>query len=204
MNKFGKTLKALEDFYGFRLWTKGSPFRVLISTILSQRTKDANTDKATDALFSKFDTPEKISKASISQIEKLIRPSGFYKTKAVYVKTAANYVVKKGMPKTLEEMVSIRGVGRKTANCVLVYGYGIPAIPVDTHVHRISNLLGWVKTKTPDETEKELEKILPKKYWIELNQMLVMHGQKTCLPRSPKCEKCPLTWCPSRKMKVKT
>lgn len=195
-----KTMRALKKLYGYKRWDKGSPFRVLISTILSQRTKDENTERATNALFAEYSTPEAIASAPLRSIEKLIKPSGFFKTKAKYVKEAAQHVVKHGMPTTLEEMVKIHGVGRKTANCVLVYGYGVPAIPVDTHVHRIANRLGWVKTKTPEETEAALAEILPKKHWIEINQLLVMHGQRTCLPRSPRCAECPLTWCPSRKI----
>ncbi len=194
-----KTIEALEKLYGFELWEKGRPFKVLVSTILSQRTKDENTAKATKRLFSRYPTAEKIAEAPLEEIKELIKPAGFYNAKAEYVKKAAEYVVENGMPDTLEELVSLHGVGRKTANCVLVYGYGRPAIPVDVHVHRIANRLGWVETKRPEETEKMLAELVPKKYWIELNQLFVTHGQKTCLPRKPRCGKCPLTWCPSRR-----
>ena len=198
--RVNRTISELEKLYDYHAWHTDDPFRVLIFTILSQRTKDENTARASDALFAKYGNAKAISKAPLSEIRRLIRPSGFYKIKSGYVKNAANEVVRSGMPKTLEGLLKIKGVGRKTANCVLVYGFRTPAIPVDTHVHRIANRLGWVRTKTPEQTEEALEKLLPKKYWIEINQLLVQHGQSICLPRSPKCKNCPLKWCPSRKL----
>ena len=169
------------------------PFKVLISTVLSQRTRDENTAKATEKLFSVYKTPEEISNADEKDLQRLIKSSGFYRTKAERIKEISQKLLEKfngKVPDNLNELLSLPGVGRKTANCVLVYAYQKPAIPVDTHVHRISNRLGLVRTKTPEETENELAKIIPKKHWIVLNHSIVRFGQKLCLPRNPKCEIC--------------
>ena len=169
------------------------PFRVLVSTVLSQRTKDANTAKASKKLFSEYSTPKKISEAPIEEIERLIRKSGFYRVKARYIKGIAQRIVEDfdgKTPESVDDLVSLPGVGRKTANCVLVYGFSKPAIPVDVHVHRISNRLGIISTKTPEDSERALEEFLPRKYWIEINHLLVRHGQRTCLPRKPRCDEC--------------
>lgn len=163
------------------------PFKVLISTLLSQRTRDENTAKASSNLFSKYDNAKQLSKASLKDIERLIKPSGFYKVKAKRVKELAEQVVKNGMPKTFESLIKFHGVGRKTANCVLVYGYGIPAIPVDTHVHRIVNRVGLVKTQKPEQTEFELMKLVPKYKWLEFNDLFVKFGQRICKPLRPLC-----------------
>lgn len=174
------------------VWDK-NPFRVLIATILSQRTRDENTEKATKKLFSRFKTPKGISEADLKELRKLIKPSGFYKVKAKRIKKVSRQLMNEfsGMvPKKIEELLKLKGVGRKTANCVLVYGFNLPAIPVDTHVHRISNRIGLVKTKNPEETEKKLMDTIPKKYWIEFNHLMVRFGQKKCFPRSPKCRIC--------------
>ncbi|MFH0815207.1 MAG: cyanophycin synthetase, partial [Methanobacteriota archaeon] len=171
------------------------PFHVLISTILSQRTRDESTHKASVALFGVYDTAEKLAKAPTADVERLVKPSGFYKTKARYLKAAAAKIMDDFsgvVPREMEKLLTIPAVGRKTANCVLVYGYGIPAIPVDVHVHRISNRLGLVSTKEPEETEVELERVVPQRHWIEINRLMVRHGQETCLPRSPKCPGCDL------------
>ncbi len=170
-----------------------NPFKVLIATLLSQRTKDVNTEKAVKNLFSRFKSIRDFLKADVKEIEKLIRCVGFFKVKAKRIKELAKIVHEKyhdKVPKDFDELIKLPGVGRKTANCVLVYGYGIPAIPVDTHVHRISNRLGLVKTKTPEQTEKALMKVIPKKYWIELNELMVKFGQRKCLPKNPKCSEC--------------
>jgi len=188
-------LKLLKKEIGFHKPVVGynSPFKVLISTVLSQRTRDENTEKASSQLFKKFDSSKKLSRAKIKEIEKLIKPSGFYKVKARRIKEIALDIEKrfKGkVPNSLDELVSLKGVGRKTANCVLVYSFKIPAIPVDVHVHRISNRIGLVKTKTPEHTETELMKLIPKNKWIELNDLMVKFGQRKCFPRNPKCEIC--------------
>jgi len=169
------------------------PFNVLISTILSQRTKDKNTEKATKQLFAKYSRAKEIAAAQAGEIRKLIRPAGFYNMKAKRIKEASRQIAERfngKVPADLEKLLSLPGVGRKTANCVLVYGFGIPAIPVDVHVHRVSNRIGLVKAKTPEETEKQLRERIPEKHWIELNNLFVRYGQAVCLPRSPKCMEC--------------
>ncbi|MBR9679252.1 MAG: endonuclease III [Nanoarchaeota archaeon] len=170
-----------------------NPFKVLISTVISQRTRDENTAKASGKLFSKYSTPQELSEAPVEVIENLIKNSGYFRVKANYVKKISEMIVRDfgGVtPSTVDELLVLPGVGRKTANCVLVYGFEKPAIPVDVHVHRISNRIGIIKTETPDDSEVALEKFLPEKYWIEINQLMVRHGQQTCLPRNPKCSVC--------------
>jgi len=185
-----------------------NPFKVLIATLLSQRTKDINTEKAVKNLFSRFKSIKDFLKADIKEIEKLIRCVGFFKVKAKRIKELAKIIHERyhdKVPKDFDELIKLPGVGRKTANCVLVYGYGIPAIPVDTHVHRISNRLGLVKTKTPEQTEMALKKVVPKEYWIELNELMVKFGQRKCLPKNPKCSECLLKEiCAYRKAKNPT
>lgn len=174
---------------------KQNPFKILISTILSARTRDINTRAATERLFAKFNTPELIANADVEALENLVRKAGFYKVKAARIKEISQIIVEKfngKVPKDFNELINLPGVGAKTANCVLVYAFQIPAIPVDTHVHRISNRLGWVKTKKPDETEKELKKIIPKEQWIRINRLFVRFGQQICLPNNPKHEDCPI------------
>ena len=191
----GEITKALRKRYGAKAARSRSPFEVLITTVLSQRTRDENTDRASKALFSKYKTPEQLAGAGTGQIERLIRPSGFYKVKAKRIKEISRIIVDRfegKVPKKMEELLSLPGVGRKTANCVLVFAYRKPAIPVDTHVHRISNRLGLVRTKTPEKTEIGLLKKVPKRYWLELNELFVTHGQNVCLPRKPKCSICPI------------
>ena len=174
---------------------KQDPFKILISTILSARTRDANTRAATEKLFARFNTPELIANAVVEVLENLVRKAGFYKVKAARIKEVSQIIVEKfngKVPKDFDELISLPGVGPKTANCVLVYAFKIPAIPVDTHVHRISNRLGWVKTKKPDETEKELKELIPKEQWIRVNRLIVRFGQQICLPNNPKHEACPI------------
>lgn len=169
------------------------PFKILISTLLSSRTKDEVTSEASDRLFKKVKCPEDLIKLSNKQIEKIIYPVGFYKTKAKHIKELAkslynNYNSK--VPDTLEELLKLKGVGRKTANLVISLAFNKPAICVDTHVHRISNRLGFVKSKNPDQTEIELQKKLPKSYWQKVNTLLVAFGQTLCKPIGPKCSIC--------------
>ena len=170
-------------------------FQTLISTVLSARTKDSTTFPASKRLFTKFPTLENLSKASVQEVESLIFPVGFYKTKAKRVIQISKILREKfhsKVPKTLEELTSLPGVGRKTANIVLAFSFKIPAIPVDTHVFRISNRLGLVKEETPEKTEKALEKALPVKYWLEINELMVKFGQRKCFPRNPNCPACSL------------
>ena len=169
------------------------PFRILIATVLSARTKDENTTKAADKLFKVYGTPKKLANAKVKDVEKMIKSVGFYHVKARRIIEVANIILTKyhgKVPPDMDKLVEIPGVGRKTANCVLVYAFEKPAIPVDTHVHRISNRLGLVDTKTPEDTEMELRKKVPKKYWLPINNTFVMYGQNICKPISPMCEVC--------------
>jgi endonuclease-3 len=170
-----------------------SPFKILIGTVLSARTKDENTTKAARELFKVYDTPQKLAKAKVKDIEKLIKSVGFYHVKSKRIIGVASLIVSKyhgKVPADIDKLVEIPGVGRKTANCVLVYAFEQPAIPVDTHVHRISNRLGLVDTKMPEETEMELRKKIPKKFWLDINNTFVMYGQNICKPISPMCDVC--------------
>jgi len=171
------------------------PFRILISTILSHRTRDENTTKATENLFSVYKTPVQLANANPRTVRRLIRPSGFYNMKTKNIMKASRQLVDEfggEVPDNEEDLLKLHSVGRKTANCVLVYAFNKPAIPVDTHVHRISNRLGLVKTKTPEETEAALVRGVPKRYWLELNDLFVRFGQTTCKPIGPHCWSCAL------------
>ena len=172
---------------------EGSPFKVLISTILSSRTKDDTTFGASNRLFNKYKNPEELSKAKTVDIKRLIKPVAFYKTKSKKIKQVAEIIHKEynnDVPIEMEELLDLPLVGRKTANCVLVYGFRKPAIPVDVHVHRISNRLGIVETESPEETEIELAKIVSRKYWIQINEYFVRFGQLICKPINPRCNEC--------------
>jgi len=169
------------------------PFRVLISTILSLRTKDETTAAASERLYALADTPEAMRRLSEARIAKAIFPVGFYKTKAKTIRETCRVLLDDyagRVPNDLEELLKLKGVGRKTANLVVTLGFGKPGICVDTHVHRITNRWGYVKTKTPDETEMRLREILPRKHWIVLNDLLVTYGQNLCKPISPFCSRC--------------
>jgi endonuclease-3 len=171
------------------------PFKILISTIISARTKDEVTGPATERLFALADSPEKMSRLLEERIEKAIFPAGFYHTKAKAIRKASQELVERfgsRVPDTLEELLTLPGVGRKTANLVVTLGHNKAGICVDTHVHRITNRWGYVKTKTPRETEQALRAKLPKKHWIAVNTILVMHGQNICKPVSPFCSRCPV------------
>lgn len=171
------------------------PFKVLVATILSARTKDQTTAAACRRLFEKVKKPQDLKKLTIKQIEKLIYPVGFYHNKAKHLKELPDVLDElygNKVPHTVEELVKLPGVGRKTANLVVAVAHVKPAICVDIHVHRISNRLGYVKTKTPLETEMALRKKLPKKHWITYNTIFVMFGQNLCTPISPKCSICPI------------
>jgi len=175
--------------------TSRDPFKVLISTILSLRTQDTTTAKVSRRLFELADNAHDMLKLSVKEIEKAIYPVGFYKTKARTIRYLCRELVeryKSRVPDDLDELLKLKGVGRKTANLVVTLGYGRAGICVDTHVHRISNRLGYIKTKTPLDTEISLRKKLPKKYWIEYNDLLVSFGQHLCRPISPWCSVCPI------------
>lgn len=173
----------------------GDPFKVLVSCILSLRTKDTTTGPASERLFRLADTPGKMALLTVDQIEQAIFPVGFYHTKALQIHEIARQLLDDysgRTPDTIEELLKFRGVGRKTANLVVTLGYGKPGICVDTHVHRICNRWGYVSTKTPEETEFRLRDILPQKYWLRINDLLVTFGQHLCTPVSPFCSKCPI------------
>jgi len=199
---------AIEDNY--RQWNPpiitfianrgATPFEVLVSTLLSLRTKDEVTGEAARRLLDVARTPEAMIALSPKKIEKLIYPVGFYPTKAKRLLSISRILLDRyggKVPDTLEALTALPGVGRKTANLVLVEGFKIPAICVDTHVHRISNRIGYVKTKTPDKTELALRKKLPKRHWVRYNELLVAFGQTLCRPISPFCSRCPVSeMCP--------
>ncbi|WP_462137309.1 endonuclease III domain-containing protein [Candidatus Mycalebacterium sp.] len=173
----------------------GDPFRILISTILSSRTRDETTAAASRRLFAEAKTPRTIISLGEKTVQKLIYPVGFYRTKAAnIIKLCKRLENERGgkMPNEIDEFLDFDGVGRKTANLVVTLGYGKPGICVDIHVHRISNRLGYVRTKTPEKTEFALREKLPKKYWIEYNGLLVAFGQTICKPVSPMCDVCPV------------
>lgn len=172
-----------------------TPYQTLISCLISLRVKDEVTEKISNELFSIADTPEKILKLSNEELERILFSSGYYKNKAKAIKKASEQVLTEFngiVPDTEEELLKLYGVGRKTANIVLCFAYDKVVIPVDVNVHRIANRLGLVKTKNFEETEKELEKILPKEYWREINGIFLLHGKNICVPISPKCSICPI------------
>ena len=172
---------------------KGDPFNILIGTILSARTKDESTTGVAGKLFTKYKSVKALANAKVRDVEKIIKSIGFYHVKAKRIIKVASIIDTQfngKVPDDLDTLITLPGVGRKTANCVLVYAFEKPAIPVDVHVHRISNRLGLVDTKTPEETEIELMKKIPQKYWLEINDTFVMFGQNICKPISPMCGVC--------------
>ena len=172
-----------------------SPFKVLVSCIISLRTKDEVTSQASMRLFERAATPDAMQLLSVGELAGLIYPAGFYRNKALQIVEISKRLMGEygGMvPDEIEELLKFKGVGRKTANLVVTLGFGKPGICVDTHVHRICNRWGYVSTKTPDETETALRKILPAEYWIEINDLLVAFGQNHCYPLSPRCSVCRL------------
>lgn len=195
-----KTIKFIEkQVKGFKIPSvtqvsrKKDPYQVLISCILSLRTKDKTTIEASKRLFKLASSPAEMVKLSKKRIEGLIYPVGFYRNKAGNILEISHKILEDfegRVPDNPESLLGFEGVGRKTANLVLGLGFNIPAICVDTHVHRISNRLGWVKTKTPEAAEEYLNKIIPKEYWIGLNTILVSFGQNICVPVSPFCSRC--------------
>jgi len=174
-----------------------NPFQVLVSCILSLRTRDETTAKASSRLFALASKPETMIRLSTKQIEKAIYPVGFYKTKARRIKGICKVLLEKyngKVPDNFDELMKLKGVGRKTANIVMCYGFHKKGyIAVDTHVHRIPNRLGWVKTKKPEQTEEALKELLPRKYWKDFNDIFVTFGQNVCKPVGPKCNSCPVS-----------
>jgi len=171
------------------------PFRVLIACLLSLRTKDETTGPAAARLFARADTPEAMRRLSPRAIERAIYPVGFYRTKARVLRDVSRDLIARyggSVPDDIDALLTLKGVGRKTANLVVTQGFNKPGICVDVHVHRISNRWGYVRTKTPEETEMALRRRLPRRYWIGYNDLLVSFGQNICLPVSPHCSRCPI------------
>lgn len=180
---------------GLQIEEQGDPFKILIGTILSARTRDENTTRVVNKLFARFRTPQDLASADIDEIKKIIHSIGFYNVKAERIKQVSQMLVVKfggQVPSDIDSLLELPGVGRKTANCVLVYAFDKPAIPVDVHVHRISNRLGLVSTKIPEQTELELSKLVDKRLWTKVNDTFVMYGQNICLPVRPNCSVCDL------------
>lgn len=196
---FGRVLGVLSRRYDidrFRRANGESPFRILIGCVISLRTKDEVTYAATERLFARAVDPRGMLKLGEATIAKAIYPAGFYRTKARQIRGISKRLLGEHaghVPDTLEELLDLPGVGRKTANLTVTLGFGKPGICVDTHVHRISNRFGWVRTTTPDATESELRAALPRRWWIPINEILVRHGQAVCKPISPVCSTCPVT-----------
>ncbi len=190
-----RVVKVLYRRYGKTMLTRRSPFQVLIATVLSHRTKDEVTAVASKRLFARFPSAPTLARADPAEVAFLISPVGFYnrKSKAV-VRIAQELLDRFGgtVPEDIESMCTLPSVGRKTANVVVVNGFGKPAVAVDTHVHRISNRLGWVRTKSPDETETALRAFAPRDAWLHLNDALVNHGRAICKPIGPRCSVCPV------------
>jgi endonuclease-3 len=173
----------------------GQPWTVLVAALLSTRTKDEVTTKAVKRVLAQAPDPEHLLKMNEREVAELIYPVGFYRTKARFLIRLARIIVEKGqgqVPQNRAALLSLPGVGAKVANVVMAEGFGVPAIAVDTHVHRITNRLGLVSTKIPEQTEISLKKILPRRYWRDWNRLLVALGQTICLPRSPRCGLCPV------------
>ncbi len=198
MRKAARVLETLAGRYPLTMlggWKarRASPFRHLVGTILSARSRDEMTARVTAALFRRFPTARALARADLRAVERILKPIGFYRTKARYVTEAARRVLALGeVPRTMEGLLEFPGVGRKVASCVLVYAFGEPAVPVDTHVHRVSNRLGWVRTRTPEQTERRLREIVPRRLWLILNEVLVAHGKAVCRPIGPLCGECPV------------
>ncbi len=207
MDKISQTLEILlKNYPGKGAIELDNPFKVLFATIISQRNKDELTARVAKRLFSKYPDIVSLANAKTTELAKLLYPSGFYNQKAVKMVQTAKLIKKDfagKIPANMPDLLTLPGVGRKTANCVLAFGYKIPAIVVDTHVFRITQRLGWLKAKNVDESEAKLEKIVPKKYWLDINRVIVQHGRSICRPLGPKCEKCPvLEYCEFGKRKT--
>jgi endonuclease III len=188
-------LPRLTALKRLQLEEQGDPFKILIGTILSARTRDENTTRAVASLFRKFKDAKELADADIAEIRAIIRSVGFYNVKAMTIKKVSKLIVEKfngSVPRDIEHLLELPGVGRKTANCVLVYGFNKEAIPVDIHVHRISNRLGLVNTKTPEQTEIDLSSTVDRKHWLKINHTFVTYGQNICTPVKPKCKVCDL------------
>jgi endonuclease-3 len=205
--QWGRTIEALSGWLSARpsgaplpsvsevARRKRDPFHVLVSTMISLRTKDDVTARSAERLLNAAPDPRSLAALPESRIARLIYPAGFYRVKARNIRAAARIILQSHggkVPRRMAELLGLPGVGRKTANLVLTLGFGLPGICVDTHVHRISNRLGWVETKSPDRTEQALRESLPRRHWIGINEVLVRFGQTVCTPLSPRCSTCPV------------
>ena len=208
MKKINQTLDILlRQYKGKGAIELSDPFKVLFATIVSQRNKDELTEVVAKRLFEKYPDILTLAKADETQLAQVIYPAGFYRQKAKKIIATAKLLKERFngiVPSTIGELLTLPGVGRKTANCVLAFGYQIPAIVVDTHVFRITQRLGWLIAKNPEETELKLEKLVPKRYWLDINRVIVKHGRTLCKPIGPKCQICPvLNYCKFGKNKLK-
>jgi endonuclease-3 len=201
----GRVLRRLGKRYDYTRFSRTNgpdPYRILIGCVISLRTKDEVSYPATERLFRRASTPERMVRLREATIAKLIYPAGFYRRKAGQIRSISRELLDRHegrVPDTMESLLELPGVGRKTANLVLTLGFDKPGICVDIHVHRISNRLRWVRTKHPHETEQALRAVLPRRYWIPINEILVRHGQQVCKPISPVCSTCPVEQdCPKR------
>ena len=193
--KIREILKRLNEIYTIRVFHDRDPYRVLVRTILSQRTRDENTDQATNALFEVYPDIYAVAEAPVEHVEELVRQAGFYRVKSRRILEVSKILIDQyggEVPNDMGELLSLPGVGRKTANCVFVFAFQEAAIPVDTHVHRISNRWGLANTNHPEATEEVLMEKVPKELWIELNDLMVQFGQTICKPIGPQCDICPL------------
>ncbi len=195
INRVLSRLGRLYDYTRFARVHGPDPFRILIGCIISLRTKDEVTYPATARLFERASTPDVMKRLREASIAKLIYPAGFYRRKATQIREISKILDAQfggNVPDTMEQLLTLPGVGRKTANLVITLGFDKPGICVDIHVHRITNRLGWVHTDHPDDTEQALYRVLPRKHWTPINEILVRHGQQVCKPTSPICTECPV------------
>lgn len=204
-----KIVEILDNYYPTHVMEDnytGNPYKALVSCLLSLRTRDEITFPVAEKLFQSADNPYKMVNLPYERLCEIIHSINYYKTKAENILNISGILIEKyngEVPSTMEELLAFKGVGRKTANIVISVGFQKPAIAVDSHVHRISNRLGLVSTKNPEETEFELRKKLPEKYWRKWNQLLVLHGRATCKPITPLCNICPIIDCCNQVFKVK-
>ncbi|MDH3627756.1 MAG: endonuclease III [Acidobacteriota bacterium] len=193
VNRVMRDLGRIHDIHRFKTENGSDPFRILIGCIISLRTKDEVTYPATERLFRRADTPHAMARLHDKTIARLIYPAGFFNRKAVQIKAICHMLVREfggDVPSTMESLLRLPGVGRKTANLVITLGFDLPGICVDVHVHRICNRLGWIESDHPDTTEALLRESLDPRHWIPINETMVRHGQATCKPVSPLCTEC--------------
>jgi endonuclease-3 len=188
-----------ETYHGRGSVELGDPYRVLVATVISQRTREEQTTAVSNRVFARYPDVQSLARARESELYDLLDGSQYRETKAPRLIEMARILEEKHggkVPNDLEALLELPGVGRKTANCLLIYAFDIPALCVDTHMHRITNRLGWVHTRTPDQTERALEKVIPRDLWTGVNRLFLQHGRAICTPGVPKCAECPVrAWC---------